>query len=91
MICDCGSKAKKMRFNLPVCERCDRLEREGFTGGPIGEGRKEGSEQAIIKRPRNVMLKGKTLTEWAKVLNIPRGTLHTRIAMGWTTEKVLGL
>ena len=34
MICDCGRKATKIKWNHPVCERCDACEQKGCTGGP---------------------------------------------------------
>lgn len=31
-----------------------------------------------------------TVMEWSRILDIPHGTLFTRIRRGWTTERILG-
>lgn len=35
LICDCGTVARRIKSNCPVCERCHELERAGCTGGPM--------------------------------------------------------
>ena len=32
-----------------------------------------------------------SLAEWSRELNIPYGTLYTRLQLGWPTRKILGL
>src|ERR1035437_2045053 len=31
--CLCGNPATKLKCSVPVCDRCDRLESQGFVGG----------------------------------------------------------
>lgn len=31
----------------------------------------------------------KTISEWSKILNIKKSTLHSRIKCGWSTHKIL--
>lgn len=31
--CLCGNPATKLKWSVPVCDRCDRLESQGFVGG----------------------------------------------------------
>jgi hypothetical protein len=33
----------------------------------------------------------KTLTQWAREIDVPYGTLKSRIRLGWPTERILGL
>ncbi len=44
-----------------------------------------------MNNTRNVRrIKGKTITEWSKILGIKRGTLARRCDQGWSDDEILG-
>lgn len=43
-----------------------------------------------MNNTRNVRrIKGKTITEWSKILNVKRGTLARRLDQGWTADEII--